>query len=167
MRFGLLFFLATVLTSTAPAADHAPAPEAALFPRPASLEPQIRFWRAIFSEYSTHQVVLHDAVHLDKVYKVLDFRSQRDEGMSPAQLERLSRIETDLEMARLRATLEDGVLLEWPAHLFSGEAGSIRQRHILTGVLPESASRLELALDGVDSPGTFQPLPLEEARMRP
>ncbi|MFY0565263.1 DUF2381 family protein [Archangium lansingense] len=69
--------------------------------------------------------------------------------------------------ARLRATLADGVLLEWPAHLFSGEAGSIRQRHILTGVLPEGASRLELALDGEDSPGTFQPLPLEEARTRP
>ncbi|HEX5753481.1 MAG TPA: DUF2381 family protein [Archangium sp.] len=72
-----------------------------------------------------------------------------------------------LVQARLRATLVDGVLLEWPAHLLSGEAGPIRQRHILTGVLPEGASRLELALDGEDSPGTFQPLPLEEARTPP
>ncbi len=72
-----------------------------------------------------------------------------------------------LVQARLRATLADGVLLEWPAHLVSGAAGSIRQRHILTGVLPEGASRLELALDGKDSPGAFQPLPLEEARVRP
>ncbi|MCY1075632.1 DUF2381 family protein [Archangium lansingense] len=72
-----------------------------------------------------------------------------------------------LVQARLRATLEDGVLLEWPAHLLSGDAGLKRQRHILTGVLPEGASRLELALDGEDSPGTFQPLPLEEARTRP
>nr|QKW93604.1 hypothetical protein [Archangium sp.] len=72
-----------------------------------------------------------------------------------------------LVQARLRATLTDGVLLEWPAHLFSGEAGAIRQRHILSGVLPEGASRLELALDGEDSPGAFQPLPLEEVRMRP
>src|SRR5262245_34765866 len=31
------------------------------FPRPASLEPQIRFWRAIFTDYSERQVVLHDA----------------------------------------------------------------------------------------------------------
>lgn len=72
-----------------------------------------------------------------------------------------------LVQARLRATLTDGVLLEWPAHLVSGEAGPIRQRHILTGVLPEGALRLELALDGEDSPGAFQPLPLEEVRTYP
>ncbi|MFE8601029.1 DUF2381 family protein [Archangium violaceum] len=72
-----------------------------------------------------------------------------------------------LVQARLRATLADGVLLEWPAHLFSGEAGTIRQRHILSGVLPEGASRLELALDGEGSPGAFQPLPLEEVRTHP
>ncbi|WPB74492.1 DUF2381 family protein [Archangium violaceum] len=72
-----------------------------------------------------------------------------------------------LVQARLRATLADGVLLEWPAHLFSGEAGAIRQRHILSGVLPEGASRLELALDEEDSPGAFQPLPLEEVRTHP
>jgi hypothetical protein len=72
-----------------------------------------------------------------------------------------------LDQARLRATLADGVLLEWPAHLVSGEAGPKRQRHILTGVLPEGASRLELALDGENSPGAFQPLPLEEVRTRP
>jgi hypothetical protein len=63
--------------------------------------------------------------------------------------------------ARLRATLTDGVLLEWPAHLLSGAAGMSRQRHILIGVVPEGASRLELALDGEDSPGAFQPLPEE------
>ncbi|MFY0524743.1 DUF2381 family protein [Archangium gephyra] len=72
-----------------------------------------------------------------------------------------------LVQARLRAALTDGVLLEWPTHLVSGEAGPIRQRHILTGVLPEGASRLELALDGEDSPGAFQPLPLEEVRTHP
>jgi len=72
-----------------------------------------------------------------------------------------------LLQARLRASLADGVLLEWPAHLVSGEAGPKRQRHILTGVLPEGASRLELALDGEDSPGAFQPLPLEDVRTRP
>jgi peptidoglycan lytic transglycosylase D len=105
MRFGVLFFLATALVSAAPAAEHTAAPDAALFPRPASLEPQIRFWRAIFTEYSTHQVVLHDALHLDKVYKVLDFRPRLDEGMSGAQVERLAHIETDLELARIRATL--------------------------------------------------------------
>nr|QKW93660.1 hypothetical protein [Vitiosangium cumulatum] len=72
-----------------------------------------------------------------------------------------------LVQARLRAALADGVLLEWPALLLSGTSEPIRQRHVLTGVLPEGASRLELALDAEDSPGTFRPLPLEEARTRP
>ncbi len=76
-----------------------------LFPRPATLEPQVRFWRGIFAEYSTHQVVLHDALHLDKVYKVLDFRSYLADGMSPGQVERMQRIDTDLELERIRATL--------------------------------------------------------------
>jgi hypothetical protein len=72
-----------------------------------------------------------------------------------------------LVQARMRATLTDGVLLEWPARLFSREAGSSRQRHILTGLLPEGASRLELALDGEDSPGDFRPLAQEEEAPHP
>jgi membrane-bound lytic murein transglycosylase D len=76
-----------------------------VFPRPAELEPAIAFWRAIFTQYSKHQVVLHDAVRLDKVYKVLDFRPHVDDGMSDGELASLERIETDLETDRLRATL--------------------------------------------------------------
>ncbi|WP_239470334.1 DUF2381 family protein [Archangium violaceum] len=72
-----------------------------------------------------------------------------------------------LVQGRLRVMLADGVLLEWPAHVLSGGANAIGQRHVLTGLLPEGASRLELALDGQDSPGTFQPLRLEEALSRP
>jgi membrane-bound lytic murein transglycosylase D len=79
--------------------------EAVRFPRPAAIEPQVRFWRAIFTEYSTHQVVLHDALRLDKVYGVLDFRRFLDDGMSEGAVERLQRIETDLELERIRATL--------------------------------------------------------------
>lgn len=71
------------------------------FPRPASLEPQIRFWRDVFGAYSRYQVVLHDTVDLDKVYSVLDFRSSAD--LSPIARETLIREETDAEVARLRA----------------------------------------------------------------
>src|SRR5213083_2374512 len=106
-------FLATLLATLAPAAGvraaeaeaAADVRQASLFPRPADLEPQIRFWRAVFTQYSAHQVVLHDAVHLDKVYKVLDFRSRLDDGFSDGELAGLERIETDVELDRLRATL--------------------------------------------------------------
>jgi membrane-bound lytic murein transglycosylase D len=70
------------------------------FPRPASLEPQVRFWRDVFGSYSRYQVVLHDMVDLDKVYTVLDFSSSSDLG--PIALDRLIRDETDAELARLR-----------------------------------------------------------------
>jgi membrane-bound lytic murein transglycosylase D len=70
------------------------------FPRPASLEPQIRFWRDVFGAYSRYQVVVHDTVDLDKVYSVLDFRSSAD--LSPIARETLIREETDAEVARLR-----------------------------------------------------------------
>jgi len=80
------------------------APDPQLFPRPAAIEPQIRFWKAIFTEHSTHQVVLHDSFYLDKVYKVLDFRREAA-GMDPVELERLKREVTDLEIERLRRTL--------------------------------------------------------------
>ena len=80
------------------------APDPHLFPRPAAIEPQIRFWKAIFVEHSTHQVVLHDSFYLDKVYKVLDFRREAA-GMDAVELERLKREVTDLEIERLRRTL--------------------------------------------------------------
>lgn len=72
-----------------------------------------------------------------------------------------------LVQARLRATLAEGELLEWSAHLFSGKAGAFRQRHVLTGLLPEGASRLELALDGEAAPGDFHPLPPDEEPTSP
>jgi hypothetical protein len=66
-----------------------------------------------------------------------------------------------LVQARLRATLAEGLLLEWPARLVRG-ASRGTQRHILTGLLPEGASTLEVALDEADTPGEFQSLPLPE-----
>src|SRR5262245_18009711 len=72
------------------------------FPRPASLEPQVRFWRDVFTAYSRYQVVLHDTLDLDKVYSVLDFRSEADSELGPVALERMVRDETDAELSRLR-----------------------------------------------------------------
>lgn len=68
--------------------------------------------------------------------------------------------------ARLRATLSDGELLEWPARLVSGVLRGGRL-HAFTGLLPEGASRLEVALDAQDAPGDFRPLPLDARGGRP
>jgi membrane-bound lytic murein transglycosylase D len=42
-----------------------------LFPRPAELEPDVQFWRSIFTEYSTDEGVLHDNRNLAVVYEML------------------------------------------------------------------------------------------------
>jgi membrane-bound lytic murein transglycosylase D len=73
----------------------------ATFPRPASLEPQIRFWRTIFAERSVREVVLHDARDVGRVHGVLDFRDAGDDAAAEARRRR----ETDAALARLRARL--------------------------------------------------------------
>jgi membrane-bound lytic murein transglycosylase D len=42
------------------------------FPLPETLKPQVNFWKAIFTRYTTRQVVLHDDWYLDVVYGVVD-----------------------------------------------------------------------------------------------
>jgi membrane-bound lytic murein transglycosylase D len=110
MRRGA-FLLAAVLSAVAPmgaAAEQAtsgPPPSSGVFPRPASMEAQVRFWRAVFTEYSIHQVVVHDALHLDKIYTVIDSRPYLAEGMSEDQALRLGGIEADAALSRVRETL--------------------------------------------------------------
>jgi len=72
------------------------------FPRPAALEPQVRFWRSIFTEYSANQVVVHDALRLDKIYRVLDLRDELESGMSQSEVDNLRRVDTDLALDELR-----------------------------------------------------------------
>ncbi|WP_375769442.1 DUF2381 family protein [Archangium gephyra] len=68
-----------------------------------------------------------------------------------------------LAQVRLRTTLADGTLLEWPAQLVSGAPEARGQRHVFTSLLPEDTSHLEVALDGEGTPGNFRPLPGQEA----
>lgn len=42
------------------------------FPKPPELEPQVRFWKDIFTKYSRNQGVLHDNRYLDKIYSVIE-----------------------------------------------------------------------------------------------
>src|SRR5262249_16031012 len=78
-------------------------PHAYALPRPAGLEPQIRFWPSIFTDYSKYQVVVHDTIDLDRIYCVIDFTDLAAQGVSPIELDRAIKDETDIEVARLRA----------------------------------------------------------------
>jgi len=46
-----------------------------IFPQPAELQRDVRFWVSIFTEYTTDQGVMHDARNLAVVYESIDFPS--------------------------------------------------------------------------------------------
>jgi hypothetical protein len=45
------------------------------FPFPEALQPQVAFWRDIFTQYSTDHMVIHDSWYLPVVYEVVDVSS--------------------------------------------------------------------------------------------
>ena len=56
-----------------------------VFPAPAEIQPQIGFWRNVYSRWGRHQVALHDNRHLDVVYAVLTLPGPVEENQSTAQ----------------------------------------------------------------------------------
>jgi membrane-bound lytic murein transglycosylase D len=62
-----------------------------LFPRPAELEPAIRFWTRVYTEVDTSSGFLHDPVNLKVVYATLNF--SRDP--SPRERRRITARETE------------------------------------------------------------------------
>jgi membrane-bound lytic murein transglycosylase D len=95
------------------------------FPRPRSIESQIRFWKAIFTQYSEDQVVVHDAVDLDKVYRVLDFRGLRANGLGEVGIQRAREEGTRDAVAEVRAALR-------ALDAGGGRPVTEQQRHLVT-----------------------------------
>jgi len=119
------------------AAEDRLAQERKLFERPRILKGNIRFWQQIFGEYSEHQSVIHDIRKPERVYAVLDFRS--DAATLPkALLLRFKSSEEEATKARFASLLrETAALAATPeamnseqrrlAALFSGEPVALAQ----------------------------------------
>jgi peptidoglycan lytic transglycosylase D len=75
------------------------------FDVPAALQPQVDFWANIFAVYSRHQIVIHDTEHLDRVYRVLDFRDLADGDLGPVALELAMKDATAQAKEDVRAAL--------------------------------------------------------------
>ena len=69
------------------------------------LETQVEFWKQIFATYSTRQVVIHDALHLNRIYTVLDFRPLADSGAGDAEVNAYAKGKVESEKERIRAAL--------------------------------------------------------------
>jgi membrane-bound lytic murein transglycosylase D len=75
------------------------------FPFPAALRPQVEFWKKIFATYSEDQVVIHDTRYMDKIYKVIDLRPHRRQGLGDIAIDSLKKRMVPREKERVRATL--------------------------------------------------------------
>jgi membrane-bound lytic murein transglycosylase D len=69
------------------------------------LSTQVEFWKQIFGTYSTRQVVIHDALHLDRVYKVLDFEPLSESMLSDAEITAYAQEKVRAEKERIRGIL--------------------------------------------------------------
>lgn len=96
--FFVFFFMAALLAIPLAHADS--------FPRPASLEPQIQFWASIFGVYSEDQTVLHDSKYPYKIFKVVDLRPLKEQGISKAQFYHERRKREEQAKAQVRHMLE-------------------------------------------------------------
>jgi len=77
LRILSTFFAVALLASAAAA-------RSGDFPRPAGIEPQIRFWTRIYSEVDRAGGLIHDSTHMDVVYEVI----RLPEGLSRRARER-------------------------------------------------------------------------------
>lgn len=59
----------------------------AAFPNPPELQPQVAFWRNVYSRWGRHQVALHDNRYLDVVYTVLTLPGSVGESQTTEQKE--------------------------------------------------------------------------------
>ena len=104
--------------------DKHASPAVSPLPYPKGLQPQVEFWTKIFSTYSEYQVVIHDAVYLDKVYAVLDFRPLLKKH-SEAKVRKLKAKRTKQELKKIRAALR-----KLHKHGAKGRTLSSRERKI-------------------------------------
>jgi membrane-bound lytic murein transglycosylase D len=97
-----------IAPATVPAAAVPPAADADPFPEPPALREGIAFWKRVWSEWTLSQVVLHDSLHHQIVYEVIDLpgpvgdlytEEQRDliKDRREALEERLKSLEERLE----------------------------------------------------------------------
>jgi membrane-bound lytic murein transglycosylase D len=61
------------------------------FPVYPVIEPNVAFWTQIYARYSTSQAVVHDSLHLDIVYEVIDIKPMDQAGARKVNRKRMKR----------------------------------------------------------------------------
>jgi membrane-bound lytic murein transglycosylase D len=127
MRFWLPVLAGFLLSCAAVAQD-------TLFPRPAGLEPEIDFWRRVYTEIDTSSGFVHDSRHLGVVYRTLSFpddatRRQRNRTLRAVYDELRGVLERLASGRRENLSAEEQrVLALWPDDVSNEELRSAAGR---------------------------------------
>lgn len=85
MALTLLLLAACASQPVAPVKPSSTTSGDALFPAPPGLQPQVAFWRDVYSNWGRNRVALHDHRYLDLVYAVLTLPGEIGENQTPEQ----------------------------------------------------------------------------------
>jgi len=109
---------------------------AANFPRPAVLEPAVKFWTRVYTQVTTDQGYVHDAVHMSVVYETLDLppyasNTERGSIVTQAKFRTVKALNAIARGKRSNLTdTEARVLAAWPkgtsAKAFATAADNVR-----------------------------------------
>ncbi len=110
--FGVLLALSMIAAAAAASAST----REEFLPRPPNLEPNIAFWKKVFTNWSERDHAIHDKERLDVVYEVVRTEAPGSNGKTPA---------AGMEVIRLRMVHYGGVLrlLEAQGPGAAGEEG--------------------------------------------
>ncbi len=89
------------------AASAAGALDSQLFPVAAKLDPNVEFWTRVYTEYDSHQVLLHDELHLHVIYAVLDFTELDESDATAGRKSVIKRQEIKKARAKYRSLLQN------------------------------------------------------------
>lgn len=121
---GALAVAAVAVTALVPPALAARTPGSTSFPRYKELEPNVAFWSAVFTKWTSRQVAFHDVEHLDLVYSVLSI-SDIFERLPVSQVDGAIRARRKAEGERLSAML---------VRISNGQARTEEERRILKAI---------------------------------
>ncbi len=102
VRFIVGTIAAAVLLSMQVSTAFAAGPQLARFKQ---IEPNVVFWRKVFTEYTSDQIVYHDPWKMGLVYSVLDVSDITRSNISDGSKERAVRKRRDAEAGRVKALL--------------------------------------------------------------
>lgn len=81
-------------------------PSETLFPVPRSIQSAVNFWKAIYSEYDSKKVVLHDKRYLNVIYEVIDFSELDTTSLSEEQISAFRKDHVEDKLAKIDQALK-------------------------------------------------------------